>query len=316
MFAGDWVLKNPMNAPTAGAKSVPADRLRWSSWSVMAGEPLVRWLRDEVFPFYTEVAERSAMNFMTGARLKKGEALPAQRHYFVDEAGDSVLFGKRGKLMLGQEGCSRFFMMGCLEVADPAALAAEMGTLRAEMLADPTINRVPSMTPERKKTALAFHAKDDIPEVLRDVFKLLVRHEVKFYAIIRDKAALAATVKRRNATDPAYRYNENEVYDDLVSRLFKDRLHKADHHEVVFARRGNKDRTHALCAALDKARDRFFKQWGIRGNGTVAVQAASPRDHGGLQAVDYFLWVLQRRNCSRGWRKACAATRNMSQSYV
>jgi len=227
-------------------------------------------------------------------RLKKGEALPAQRHYFVDEAGDSVLFGKRGKLMLGQEGCSRFFMMGCLEVADPAALAAEMGTLRAEMLADPTINRVPSMTPERKKTALAFHAKDDIPEVRRDVFKLLVRHDVKFYGIIRDKAALAATVKHRNATDPAYRYNENEVYDDLVSRLFKDRLHKADHHEVVFAHRGNKDRTHALRAALDKARDKFFRQWGIRGNGTIAVQAAYPRDHGGLQAVDYFLWVLQR----------------------
>lgn len=227
-------------------------------------------------------------------RLKKGEALPAQRHYFVDEAGDSVLFGRRGKLMLGQEGCSRFFMMGCLEVADPVTLATEMEALRRDLLADPTINRVPSMTPERKKTALAFHAKDDIPEVRRDVFKLLIRHEVKFYAIIRDKAALAATVRLRNATDPAYRYNENEVYDDLVSRLFKDRLHKADHHEVVFARRGNKDRTHALSAALDKARNKFFRTWGIRGSGTIAVQAAFPRDHGGLQAVDYFLWVLQR----------------------
>jgi type I restriction enzyme M protein len=35
----------------------------------MAGEPLVRFVRDEVFPFYAAVAERSAMNFMDQARL-------------------------------------------------------------------------------------------------------------------------------------------------------------------------------------------------------------------------------------------------------
>ncbi|MBF0562043.1 MAG: N-6 DNA methylase [Alphaproteobacteria bacterium] len=69
MFAGEWALKNPLNAPTDGAKSVPAERLRWSKWRVMAGEPLVRWIRDEVFPFYAAVAEQSATNFMTGARL-------------------------------------------------------------------------------------------------------------------------------------------------------------------------------------------------------------------------------------------------------
>jgi type I restriction enzyme M protein len=44
--------------------------LRWSSWARgLTGEALVRWVRDEVFPFYATVAERSAMNFMDGARL-------------------------------------------------------------------------------------------------------------------------------------------------------------------------------------------------------------------------------------------------------
>lgn len=228
------------------------------------------------------------------SRRKKAEPLPAQRHYFVDEAGDSVLFGRRGKLMVGQEGCSRFFMMGCLEVADPVALAADLETLRRDLLADPTINRIPSMLPDGKKTAQAFHAKDDIPEVRRDVFRLLMRHEIKFYAIIRDKAALATAVRLRNETDATYRYNENEVYDTLVSRLFRDRLHKADHHELVFARRGNKDRTHALSAALDKARANLFHKWGIKSDGPITVHAAYPREHGGLQAVDYFLWALQR----------------------
>jgi type I restriction enzyme M protein len=68
-FDGEWVLQNALNAPTDGVKTVPATRMRWSQWNVMAGEPLVRWMRDEVFPFYAKVAERSAMNFMTGARL-------------------------------------------------------------------------------------------------------------------------------------------------------------------------------------------------------------------------------------------------------
>lgn len=73
MFAGEWELRNPLNAPEEGQKSIPAERLRWSKWSIMAGEPLVRFLRDEVFPFYAEVAERSAMNFMDGARLSIDE---------------------------------------------------------------------------------------------------------------------------------------------------------------------------------------------------------------------------------------------------
>ena len=35
----------------------------------MSGEALVRFVRDEVFSFYAEVAEHGAFNFMEGARL-------------------------------------------------------------------------------------------------------------------------------------------------------------------------------------------------------------------------------------------------------
>jgi type I restriction enzyme M protein len=70
LFAGPWTLKNPLNAPARGQAEVPAERMRWSSWARgLTGEALVRWLRDEVFAFYVAVAERSAMNFMDGARL-------------------------------------------------------------------------------------------------------------------------------------------------------------------------------------------------------------------------------------------------------
>jgi type I restriction enzyme M protein len=73
MFAGEWKLRNPLNAPAKGQETIPAEKMRWSLWCVMAGEPLVRFVRDEVFPFYAEVAQRSAMNFMDGARLSIDE---------------------------------------------------------------------------------------------------------------------------------------------------------------------------------------------------------------------------------------------------
>ena len=70
MFDGFWILKNPLNARSKGETKIPKDRFRWSIWATgLSGEPLVRFLRDEVFPFFTDVAGGSAVNFMHGARL-------------------------------------------------------------------------------------------------------------------------------------------------------------------------------------------------------------------------------------------------------
>lgn len=70
IFSGDWKLKNPLNAPTPDAKIISRDRFRWSVWAKgLSGEGLVRFVRDEVFPFFGELGEKAAHNFMTGARL-------------------------------------------------------------------------------------------------------------------------------------------------------------------------------------------------------------------------------------------------------
>jgi type I restriction enzyme M protein len=70
VFSGEWAIRNPLNAPSAGQSTVPANNLRWSVWARgMTGQALVNWMRDEVFPFYAGIAEQSATNFMDGARL-------------------------------------------------------------------------------------------------------------------------------------------------------------------------------------------------------------------------------------------------------
>jgi hypothetical protein len=217
-------------------------------------------------------------------------------HYFVDEAGDTTLFARRKRLIVGTEGCSAYFMLGKLDVADPVALSTDLEALRAELLAEPYFKNVPSMRPEAGKTASAFHAKDDRPEVRREVFKLLMKpeHDLRLYAVVRDKIALADYVKQRNERDPSYRYRQNEVYDTLVTELFRTFHGVVDFVDICYAIRGTKPRTKAFEAALVEAERKFERGFGFKHPNRWAVRSRRPKQEAGLQAVDYFLWALQR----------------------
>ncbi|MFN3592754.1 MAG: N-6 DNA methylase, partial [Thermaurantiacus sp.] len=70
IFAGDWTIRNPLNAPAKGVETIPAERMRWSSWAhALSGERLVSFLRDEVFPFFASLGDRLGLGFMGQARL-------------------------------------------------------------------------------------------------------------------------------------------------------------------------------------------------------------------------------------------------------
>ena len=216
------------------------------------------------------------------------------RYYYVDEAGDGTIFDARGRVIIGHEGCSRFFMLGLLDVVNPVALNEDLNTLRMNLMQDPYFKEVPSMRIKSKKTAVFFHAKDDLPEVRREVFRVLMNHEVRFYAIVRDKTKVLEYIRQRNEVDSSYRYKINELYDYLCRQLFRDRLHQVDTYEIHFAKRGNADRTAALRVALEAARQRFAEKWGKNNDVLINVLASKPENIASLQATDYFLWALQR----------------------
>jgi hypothetical protein len=217
---------------------------------------------------------------------------------FVDEAGDPVLFANRRTAIVGKPGCSRFFMIGKLEASDPPALARKLTVLRQELIADPYFAGVESFKPERRKTASHFHAKDDLPEVRYRVFELL-RSEgdaLRFHAVVCDKANVLREVQQRNAVDPEYWYSPNELYDGLMRSLF-GKLHRlADRYHVCVARRGKSDRNEALRQAIDHAERDFTAKFGFGRGGPDAwhIEVSSPERDVPLQAVDYFLWAVQR----------------------
>ncbi len=216
--------------------------------------------------------------------MSSAEPQPASvRHYYVDEAGDPTLFDRKGRIIVGTEGCSRFFILGLLHTGDPDALEKDLTELRAALLKDPYFKKVPSMRPEAKKTAFAFHAKDDVAEVRREVFAVLRRHPLRFFAEVREKRKLVDFVLQWNEQSTTYRYRSNDLYDQLVSRLFKNQLHKADRLVIQFARRGASDRTAALRSAIVKAQHRFEKQWGITCNALVEISAGVPAQSAGCR---------------------------------
>jgi len=219
---------------------------------------------------------------------------PAIIHYFVDEAGDPTLFDANGRILVGNEGCSKYFILGKLDVDDPAGLTAAMEGLRAHLMADSYFKGIPSMQPAARKTAIMFHAKDDLPEVRREVFKLLLAQDVKFYAVVRDKREAAAHECLLREKDARYRYRPNDLYDVLVNRLFRSRWFRAQQFNICFSRRGKSDRTAALKKSIESAITEFERDFGIPNRAAMHVSYSAPANNGGLQAVDYFLWALQR----------------------
>ena len=226
-------------------------------------------------------------------RANQDTAENAPHLYFVDESGDGVIFDSKGRVLVGTGTVQDFFTVGMVECWDLPQLTTDLTELRKRLLSDPYFKGVPSLQPEAKKTALFFHAKDDVPEVRREVFSILQRHDFTFYAVVRTMSAVVRRVQSRNQRDPTYRYNPTELYDSVVRRLFDRKLHTRPAFDVIFASRG-KARTQALREQLLKAQSDSRKATGTYPEAKITVRAMPACQHVGLQVADYWLWALQR----------------------
>jgi hypothetical protein len=209
-------------------------------------------------------------------------------HYFVDEAGDPAVFGRRGKVLVGTPGTSLAFMIGVCELPDPAGARAVLDKLRSDLLTDPYLRGIPSMQPAAGKTARFFHAKDDCPEVRREVFRVLPALGPKMMIAIRRKSHLL-DLARAGA-----RLTDTTIYHDTISRASKNLLHHADEVRVVVANRGNSTRNAPLLKCLQDSRDKFNRRWDTDHKQPIRITIGSPSDHAGLQVADYLLWAVQR----------------------
>lgn len=214
-------------------------------------------------------------------------------NYFVDEAGDLTLFNKNGKIIVGAEGVSKTFIVGVASVPDPQQVKTELKLLREGLLADPYFAGVPSIQQSAGKTAKFFHAKDDLSEVRREVFKILPTFNAKIFVAFIRKAELAENAQKLFFT-LRKKINPNDVYDELIKRLFRNLLHKSDSNFIYFALRGKSARSEALLSAIAKAKRNFEYATDIKSDKSVVINSAFPHEIPGLQVIDYYLWAIQR----------------------
>ena len=236
----------------------------------------------------------TAVHHLSVAVLYLVVLVMATQRFFVDEAGDGVLFGPQGRSRLNDPDAMRFFMLGKVSIANEALVADSLSDLRTRLLANPLYSSIHSLRPAVNKTAVFFHAKDDHPEIRSKVFELLIDMDFKFYAVIKDMFRVLEYVRHRGQRDSLYRYHPNELYDFSVRQLFRQRLHRCPHSEVVFARRGKADRTDALRQQLLDVAAKSDDGGDTDHDRHIDVRPADPRTDPCLQVTDYCLWALQR----------------------
>ncbi len=210
------------------------------------------------------------------------ENIYTNNYFFVDESGDTTFYNRNGEWIVGKEnGSSLILLMGFIRTTEPEFLRRKLGELKSEVLNDLYLKDIPSM----KKTKISFHAKDDCPEVRYKVFKLL-----------KDLPFSCNIVVARKTKKVFQKYNGNtqELYDSLITNLFKSILQLSNNNYIYIATRGSKKRQ----APLEEAIHNSLLYTESKLNHTIdSTQKVLPQTPSGelcLQIVDYCNWAIQR----------------------
>lgn len=204
-------------------------------------------------------------------------------YFFVDESGDPTFYNRKGEYVVGSEGCSPILLLGFIKTEDPVSIRQRVAALRKEILSDNYLNTVLSV---RNRTAIAFHATDDIPEVRERVYRLIKDLPLKAEFIVARKIE-DIFIKRHNSS-------ANIFYDDLVTRLFKSQLHQSHRNIIYFAVRGNRARQKPLEEAIKTAINLFEEESKTELETEVKILPQRPESETCLQVVDYLNWAVYR----------------------
>src|SRR5262249_4356011 len=83
-------------------------------------------------------------------------------HRFIDEVGDTTIYGKGKRVLLGTEGVSLVFGMGIVKFFRPLnEVRSEIAELHKQVERDPLFNAIPSVAKRINHGGFFFHACKD-----------------------------------------------------------------------------------------------------------------------------------------------------------
>lgn len=207
-------------------------------------------------------------------------------HWFLDEAGDAVFFGKGRVPVIGKPGVSLAFSLGkaeFLEELEP--LRERIRLMQREVEEHPEWGAKPSVLKKRAAGGFYFHATDDFPEVRDRMFDFIASVNCRFEMIVARKDP-EIFQRKHNGKDSAF-------YADLLGHLLKRSLDHDGRLVLNIAALGNTTRQHHLDDALERAKRRFRGASGeLRAQVSFNVQPSS-RDPL-LGVTDYLCWAVHR----------------------
>ena len=203
-------------------------------------------------------------------------------YFFVDESGDPVFYNKYGKNIVGTDGCSKLLILGFVLTSNPSELRQKIEQLRKEIINDKYLSGIPSL----KQTKKYFHANSDCPEVREKFFKLI--------ETLNFKSEFIAARKKEKIFKNRHRGKPNVFYDDLIVKLFNNKLHLADKSIIYFEVRGNRERQQPLEDAIRVAINVFERKWGVKNDSEIKIFPMSSVGEPCLQIIDYMNWAVQR----------------------
>jgi hypothetical protein len=209
-------------------------------------------------------------------------------HRFLDEAGDTTVYGKGKTDVIGKEGVSNCFIIGMVkfkEALEP--LRNKIIELQQKIATDPYFN-VPSINKKTKGAGYYLHATDDLPEVRKMFFDVIKEIDCSFEAVVATK-----TVTRFETT---YKGKEEVFYAEILSHLLKNKLTQKEGKLVLhISARGKSTKNNNLELALNKAIERHKnKKSEIAISTNVVFNITYPTAEPLLNVADYFCWAVQR----------------------
>ena len=207
--------------------------------------------------------------------------------FFVDESGDPYFYDRFGNFIVGKPGCSRILILGFIKTEQPDVLRQKLKEIREVISKDEYLQNIPPV----KKSFMSFHATDDCPEVREKVYKAI--------RVMPFKAEFAVARKKENVFTSRHQRKPNLFYDDLITKLFQNQLHKSEENIIYFGVRGNRARQVPLEDAIHKAIFTFEEKWSVKINSSVKVFPQKPEGEPCLQIVDYMTWAIQRAFTAR-----------------
>ena len=211
--------------------------------------------------------------------------------FYVDESGDLTFFVKNKPVNFNSSTVSKYFMIGMIRLkSDRKEVSTAFNSLRNELLQDPFVKKIPSA----HKISQMFHAKDDADIIRREVFKLIKKFDFSAQVIVRRKQTILNKVKEQyKQTGIKTTISEKDIYNSMISALFKRSLHKNDC-QIYFSQRGKTFNEDSLKQAIERAKRNFFLKYKIENKHKIDVFSSQPQYHVGLQIIDYYLWALHR----------------------